>query len=204
MVEGVVKAVNAALETIGPVIMFLLDHLQAVLTILGVAGLVKVADLAITVLVGLGKTFIALAAQIEVATAAQLAFNAATAAASLKSAGIGAAVGGLTTGGLGGTIGGAGGGILGGIAGSFFGPVGTFAGRAIGGYLGGKLGGAIENHFHTEVTVEVDHHAAAAEIASKIEPKIRESHQQVVSLAGAHKVARAVGGRGPAHYHAGY
>jgi hypothetical protein len=195
-VERIAESVVKAAELIGPILISVLEHLDELVLVLGTGALLKVLLSANAAVNALGVQFVALAAKIELATAAQIAFGLA------KQAAIGAAIGGLTTGGTGGTIGGAVGSVAGALIGTMIAPgVGTYAGSALGGLAGGAIGGAIENHFH--VKAEFDPKETASQFADKVHPQIRDQYhqqqRQLKAAASSHKVAKALGGREPAH-----
>ena len=179
IVDKVVNTAVAALELAGKAVGFLVEHANLHLAILIGSAL----NSAIQSVIGLGESFIALAAKIGTATTAQLAFNAAKAAG--LGGGIGGAIGLATTGGVGGGVGGTIGGVLGGVLGNALLPgIGGILGSAVLGYVGGKIGRAIEGssvtptvnvaaHFH------LDEEKASSHTAQKLIPVMKQAKDEM-------------------------
>jgi hypothetical protein len=216
-IQHIASEVKNAVEIIGPAILFLLDHLDMVIAILGAAGLGIAVTSAIKLISTLGAEFAALAVKIGAATAAETGFNAAAkgAAGIAGGAGIGAGIGGAMTGDLGGTIGGGIGGLLGGIIGQTLIPipgVGFVIGSALGGLAGGQIGSGLQHAYQgppqvtANVNVNYDPAETANQLADKIQPQLNHQYSHLIARQNSHLQHALVNGRigGAKHYAAGF
>ena len=153
--------------------------------LVGLAGIGAAALIAVQALGLMEGAFASLIVQLDIATASQLAFNAA--ANGLKGVGIGGAIGATFGTGIEGTVGGSIGGGIGGIVGGMFGgPLGAYAGSAIGGGIGTGIGSAfaepVQHQFNINVTSPSgdsdDIAQTAANAASKdVFEKVKKHHE---------------------------
>ncbi len=151
--EAIQEMAHVITEAFGLVqiaVQFALEHFDTIIALMGAAGIGAAALIAVQALGMMANAFTSLIVQLDIATASQLAFNAA--ANGLKGAGIGGAIGLLQGTGTEGRIGGAIGGGIGGIAGGIVGgPVGALIGSA----ALGEAGTLIGNAFTSAVTINV-------------------------------------------------
>ena len=150
-IEEMAKVISEAFALVRSAIQFAVEHFNTIIALMGAAGIGAAALVAVQSLGLMEGAFASLAVQLDIATASQLAFNAA--ANGLKGAGIGGGIGATFGTGIEGTVGGSIGGGIGAIAGGILGgPLGAYAGSVIGGGIGTGIGSAFASPININVT----------------------------------------------------
>ena len=184
-IQEMADVIAEAFKLVQMAVQFTLEHFDTIIALMGAAGIGAAALIAVQALGLMEGAFASLIVQLDIATASQLAFNAA--ANGLKGVGIGGAIGATFGTGIEGTVGGSIGGGIGGIVGGMFGgPLGAYAGSAIGGGIGTGIGSAfaepVQHQFNINVTSPSgdsdDIAQTAANAASKdVFEKVKKHHE---------------------------